>query len=57
VSASLGPSGLEVADIVVGDVLDERVVLRAVGECDAVVHAAGSFSLDLRRAESLGSRC
>jgi dihydroflavonol-4-reductase len=53
VSASLGPLGVEVADIVVGDVLDERVVSRAVEDCDAVVHAAGIFSFDPRRAEDM----
>jgi nucleoside-diphosphate-sugar epimerase len=53
VSVSLGPLGVEVADIVVGDVLDERVVSRVVEDCDAVVHAAGVFSFDPRRAEEM----
>src|SRR5512132_1938409 len=53
VRASLGPLGVEVADIVVGDVLDERVVSRAVEGCEAVVHAAGIFSFDPRRAEDM----
>src|SRR6266536_214253 len=38
VPASLGPLGLEVSDVVVGDVLDERAVSRAVEGCAAVVH-------------------
>jgi nucleoside-diphosphate-sugar epimerase len=53
VSASLSPFGLEVTDIVVGDVLDEDVVSRAVEGCDAVVHAAAVFTLDPRRAEEM----
>jgi dihydroflavonol-4-reductase len=42
-----------VADTVVGDVLDERAVSRALEGCQAVVHAAGIFSLDPRRAEEM----
>jgi len=38
---------------VVGDVLDERVVSRAVQGCAAAVHAAAIFSLDPRRAEDM----
>ena len=37
----------------VGDVLDERVVSRAVQGCAAAVHAAAIFSLDPRRAEDM----
>jgi nucleoside-diphosphate-sugar epimerase len=50
VTASLGPLGLEVTDVVVGDVLDEDVVPQAVEGCEAVVHAAAVFSMDPRRA-------
>jgi nucleoside-diphosphate-sugar epimerase len=53
VTASLSPLGVEVPDIVVGDVLDERAVSRAVEGCAAVVHAAGIYSLDPRRAEDM----
>ncbi len=53
VPASLGPLGLEVSDIVVGDVLDERAVSRAVEGCAAVVHAAAVYSLDSRRAQDM----
>jgi nucleoside-diphosphate-sugar epimerase len=53
VSASLGPLGVTVTDIVVGDVLDENVVSRAVEGCDAVVHAAAVYSVDPRRAEEM----
>jgi dihydroflavonol-4-reductase len=53
VTTSLGPLGLEVTDIVVGDVLEEDVVSQAVEGCEAVVHAAAVFSLDPRRAEEM----
>jgi dihydroflavonol-4-reductase len=53
VSASLDPLGVAVADIVVGDVLDDDTVARAVRGCSAVVHAAAIFSLDPRRAEEM----
>jgi dihydroflavonol-4-reductase len=53
VRASLGPLGAEVADVVVGDVLDERVVSQAVDDCQAAVHAAAIFSLDPRHAEEM----
>jgi dihydroflavonol-4-reductase len=50
VTASLDPLGVAAEDIVVGDVLDEGAVSRAVDGCTAAVHAAGIFSLDPRRA-------
>ncbi len=53
VAASLGPLGVEVTDVVVGDVLDDQVVARAVEGCQAVVHAAAVFSLDPRRGEEM----
>jgi len=53
VAASLDPLGVDVCDVVVGDVLDETVVASAVQGCDAVVHAAAVFSLDSRRAEEM----
>lgn len=53
VTASLGPLGLEVTDVVVGDVLDEEAVSRAVEGCESVVHAAAVFSMDPRRAEDM----
>ena len=53
VELSLRPLGVEVSDVVVGDVLDERVVAQAVEGCDALVHAAAVFSLDARRAEEM----
>jgi dihydroflavonol-4-reductase len=53
VAASLGPLGLEVTDIVVGDVLDEQRVSQAVEGCQAVVHAGAVCSVDPRRAEEM----
>ena len=43
----LDPGGMEA---VVGDVTDPAAVREAVAGCDAVVHAAGVYSLDPRRA-------
>jgi dihydroflavonol-4-reductase len=53
VGASLSALGVDVADVVVGDVLDEGAVSLAVEGCAAVVHAAAIFSLDPRRAEEM----
>ncbi len=53
VPASLGPLGLEVTDIVVGDVRDDDVVSQAIEGCEAVVHAAAVYSLDPRRAAEM----
>ncbi|RNM15054.1 NAD-dependent epimerase/dehydratase family protein [Nocardioides pocheonensis] len=49
VPTTLGPLGVEVGDVVSGDVLDRASVERALDGCDAVVHAAAVFSLDPRR--------
>jgi dihydroflavonol-4-reductase len=53
VRVSLAPYGVEVDDLVTGDVLDGAVVERAVSKCDAVVHAAAVFALDPRRADEM----
>lgn len=53
VPVSLAPHGVEVDDVVVGDVLDEVAVGAALDGCDAVVHAAAVFSLDPRRTEEV----
>lgn len=53
VNVSLGPLHVGVADVVVGDVLDEDVVSRAADGCQACVHAAAIFSLDPRRADDM----
>lgn len=53
VPVTLGPLGVEVADVVVGDVLDDGAVDRALEGCEAVVHAAAVFSFDPRRADEV----
>lgn len=40
-------------DVVVGDVLDEQAVRRALAGCDAVVHAAAVFALDAARSDEV----
>lgn len=52
-NVSLAPLGVQVEDVVMGDVLDEAAVLRALAGCQAVVHAAAIYSLDPRRAEDV----
>ena len=49
----MAPLGVHVDDVVVGDVLDEESVARALDGCDAVVHAAAVFSLNPGRAAEL----
>jgi nucleoside-diphosphate-sugar epimerase len=53
VDVSLAPLGVQVRDIVVGDALDEQAVTRALDGCESVVHAAGVFSFDTRRAAEM----
>lgn len=50
---SLAPYDVVVEDPVVGGVLDEQIVERAVSKCDAVVHAAAAFAVDPRRADEM----
>lgn len=50
IQAALGPHGITVDDVVVGDVRDADTVGPAVRGCDAVVHAASVFSYDPRDA-------
>ncbi len=45
-----GPRGLAFDDLVVGDVVDEAAVTRALEGCDGVVHAAAMVSLKAREA-------
>ena len=53
VPATLGPLGVQVDDVVAGDVLDEAAVDRALKGCDAVVHAAAIFAFDTRRGDEM----
>lgn len=54
IPAALGPLGLSPPDDVVeGDVTDEAAVAAALEGCDAVVHSASVFTMDVRRAKEL----
>lgn len=53
VPVTLGPLGVQVDDVVTGDVLDEAAVDRALKGCDAVVHAAAIFAFDRRRGDEV----
>jgi nucleoside-diphosphate-sugar epimerase len=53
VPVSLAPYDVDVDDVVVGDVLDEGAVRRALAGCDAVVHAAAVFALDAARRQEV----
>ena len=55
VSVTFAPHGVQVEDVVVGDVLDGRAVAEAVAGCDAVVHAAAIFSFDPRDAQRMAT--
>lgn len=50
VSTSLGPLGVSVPDVAVGDITDAASIEAALTGCDAVVHAASVYSLDPRDA-------
>ncbi len=51
---ALAPLGYgDIDDIVTGDVTDQGAVERAMEGCDAVVHAASVYSLDVRRAKEI----
>lgn len=53
VAVTMAPLGVRMDDVVVGDVLDEEAVRRALEGCDALVHAAAVFSLNPRLAAEL----
>lgn len=53
VPVSLAPYDVTVGDLVVGDVLDEEVVRKALDGCDSVVHAAAVFSFKPNRARQM----
>ena len=54
VRTALDPLGVEVKDVVVGDVTDDDAVEAAIDGCEAVVHAASVYSLDPRDAAEIG---
>jgi UDP-glucose 4-epimerase len=53
VGRALDPLGVQGFDRVIGDVTDPDAVERAVSGCDALVHAAGVFTLDRRRDDEM----
>lgn len=53
VERALDPLGVRVLDRVVGDVTDPDAVEQAVSGCDALIHAAGVFTLDRRRDDEM----
>ncbi|MGC5583418.1 NAD-dependent epimerase/dehydratase family protein [Ornithinimicrobium sp. W1665] len=53
VPVTLGPLGVEVSDLVVGDVLDDASVAAALDGTDAVVHAAAVYTSDPRRRQEV----
>jgi dihydroflavonol-4-reductase len=50
---AMAPHGTLPADIVVGDVLDAETVRDAAAGCDAALHAANVYSLDVRRRDEM----
>jgi len=50
VATSLGPLGVSVPDVAVGDITEAASIEAALTGCDAVVHAASVYSLDPRDA-------
>jgi dihydroflavonol-4-reductase len=55
VATSLGPLGVSVPDVVVGDITDAASIEAALTGCDAVVHAASVYSLDPRDARVIAA--
>jgi nucleoside-diphosphate-sugar epimerase len=53
VARALAPLGVRSYEFAKGDVADRAAVAPAVEGCDAVVHAAAVFTLDVRRAREL----
>lgn len=52
VGPALAPFGIEVAEVVAGDVLDAGSVQAALKGCDAIINAAALYSLDPREARN-----
>jgi dihydroflavonol-4-reductase len=53
VDPALAPLGLQVAEVVTGDVLDAGSVKGAADGCDAVIHAAALYSVDPRMGQKV----
>ena len=50
VASAFAPFGIDVTDVVAGDVLDPGAVRSALAGCDAVINAAAVYTLDPRKA-------
>ncbi len=50
VAAALAPFGVDAPEYAIGDVTDREAVAAGMAGCDAVLHAASVYSLDVRRA-------
>jgi nucleoside-diphosphate-sugar epimerase len=55
IASALGPHGLGEQDHAIGDVTDPASVEEGMKGCDAVLHAASIYSLDVREAKKLHS--
>jgi dihydroflavonol-4-reductase len=55
VATSLGPLGVSIPDVKVGDITDADSIDAALKGCDAVVHAASVYSLDPRDARTIAA--
>ena len=53
ISSALKPHGLGEQDYAIGDVTDAASVEKGMEGCDAVLHAASIYSLDVREAKHL----
>ncbi len=53
IAKALAPHGVDVADYAIGDVTDAAAVEDGMKGCDAVLHAASVYSLDVRAAKGL----
>lgn len=55
VEPALTPHGVEVSDVVIGDVTDQSAVEQAMAGCEALIHAANVFSFDPRHVEAMST--
>jgi dihydroflavonol-4-reductase len=53
VASALDPLGVEVSDVVTGDITDPDAVRSALDGCQAVLHAANAYSFEAREAERM----
>jgi dihydroflavonol-4-reductase len=55
IPAALGPLGVDGVETAIGDVTEPAAVERALEGCEAVLHAASVFSMDVRKADEMNS--